>query len=61
MIYLNLIVFLVLFVVFMIIFMSIIEGIIRTKENERIVYKMSKVETLTKKLKNNKKDDKKTQ
>ena len=50
-----------LFVVFMIIFMSIIEGIIRTKENERIVYKMSKVETLTKKLKNNKKDDKKTQ
>tara|TARA_R110002074_G_scaffold27070_1_gene78941 strand:+ start:389 stop:514 length:126 start_codon:yes stop_codon:yes gene_type:complete len=41
--------------------MSIIEGIIRTKENERIVYKMSKVETLTKKLKNNKKDDKKTQ
>ena len=43
------------FMIFVLIFMSIIEGIIRSQRNEKIVYKMDKidkVETLTGGLEN---------
>jgi len=47
MMYLNLIAVVVLFMAFLLIVMNIIVGILRTKENERIVYKMDKVVTRT--------------
>ena len=40
------------FMIFVLIFMSIIEGIIRSKRNEKIVYRIDKVETLTGGLEN---------
>lgn len=40
------------FMIFVLIFMSIIEGIIRRKRNEKIVYRIDKVETLTGGLEN---------
>lgn len=40
------------FMIFVLIFMSIIEGIIRSKRNEKIIYRIDKVETLTGGLEN---------
>ena len=47
------------FMIFVLIFMSIIEGIIRSKRNEKIVYKIDKVETLTGGLENDRLNEKK--
>jgi len=47
------------FMIFVLIFMSIIEGIIRSQRNEKIVYKMDKVETLTGGLENDRLNEKK--
>ena len=44
---LNLIVCVVLFMIFILIMMSIIIGVLRTKANERVVYKMDKIVTRT--------------
>ena len=51
--------FLIAFIICMFIFMIIVERIIKSKRNEKITYKMDKVETLTGGLQNDRLYEKK--